>query len=181
MKLRTIIILVICGIITLIYALYNSFLLPILIYGWATGAFIITSNKKHIKLHCIDFLNKYSWPYLGISALLVLMAVINSIGDHNRAMEYQRCYESEINDTVVSLDRWGKMGNKINLAGGESFGVFISPLTKVIEVENVIQRKKNSVVLHKTSDNDTIVFMDSYGYKWTFVISNPSLKTIFEK
>ena len=51
MKLRTIIILAVCVVITGVYALYNFILMPILVYGWATGAFLITLNKKHIKLN----------------------------------------------------------------------------------------------------------------------------------
>lgn len=181
MKFRTIIILAICVVITGVYALYNFLLMPILVYGWATGAFLITLNKKHIKLNCIEFLNKYSWSYFGVSVLLVLLAAVNSIGYHNSAKEYRRCFESEINDTVASIDRWGKMGNKINLTNGESFGVYISPLTEVIDLENVIQKKRNIVTLHKKAQNDTIVFVDSHEYKWTFVIADPSLKTIFEE
>lgn len=46
MKLRTIIILAVCVVITGVYALYNFILMPILVYGWATGAFLITLNKK---------------------------------------------------------------------------------------------------------------------------------------
>ena len=59
MKFRTIIILAICVVITGVYALYNFLLMPILLYGWATGAFLITLNKKQIKLNYIEFLNKY--------------------------------------------------------------------------------------------------------------------------
>ncbi len=180
MKLRTIVILAICVVIISAYALYNFILVPILVYGWVTGAFIITLNRKHLKLNFVEFLNKYSWPYFGVSVLLVLLAAVNSIGYHNSAKEYRRCFETEINDTVAGIDRWGKMGNKINLTNGESFGVFISPLTEVIDLENVIQKKKNMVTLHKEANNDTIVFVDSHEYKWTFVIADPSLKTIFE-
>ena len=180
MKLRTIVILAICVVIISAYALYNFILVPILVYGWVTGAFIITLNRKHLKLNFVEFLNKYSWPYFGVSVLLVLLAAVNSIGYHNSAKEYRRCFETEINDTVAGIDRWGKMGNKINLTNGESFGVFISPLTEVIDLENVIQKKKNIVTLQKKANNDTIVFVDSHEYKWTFVIADPSLKTIFE-
>lgn len=181
MKFRTIIILAICLVITGVYALYNFLLMPILVYGWATGAFLITLNKKHIKLNCIEFLNKYSWSYFGVSVLLVLLAAVNFIGYNNSSKEYRRCFETEINDTVAGIDRWGKMGYKINLTNGESFGVYISPLTKVIELENIIQNKKNIVTLQKKIHNDTIVFVDSHEYKWTFIIADPSLKTIFEK
>ena len=181
MKLRTIVILAICVVIISAYALYNFILVPILVYGWVTGAFIITLNRKHLKLNFVEFLNKYSWPYFGVSVLLVLLAAVNSIGYHNSAKEYRRCFETEINDTVAGIDRWGKMGNKINLTNGESFGVFISPLTEVIDLENVIQKKKNIVTLQKKANNDTIVFVDSHEYKWTFVIADPSLKTIFEE
>ncbi len=181
MKLRTVVMLAICVVITGVYALYNFILLPILVYGWVTGAFLITINRKQIKLNYIEFLNKYSWSYFGVSVLLVFFAAVNSIGYHNRAKEYRRCLETEINDTVADIDRWGKMGNKINLTNGESFGVYISPLTKVIDLENVIHKKKNIVTLQKKAHNDTIVFVDSYEYKWTFVIADPSLKTIFEK
>ena len=180
MKFRTIVILTICAAIIGIYALYNYLLLPVLVYGWATAMFIITLNRKQIKFNCIDFLNKYSWSYLGVSVLLVLLATVNSIGYQNSTKEYQKCFDAEINDTVVSLERWGKMGNKVRLTNGESFGIFIDPLTKVIELENVIQNKKNIVILQKKAQNDTIVFMDSYDYEWTFEIANPSLKTIFE-
>ena len=181
MKLRTIVILALCGVIMLIYALYNFLLVPIFMYGWATGAFIIISHQKKIKLNCKDFLNKYSWSYLGVAVLLVFLAAVISIGYHNSAKEYRRCFETEINDTVAGIDRWGKMGNKINLTNGESFGVYISPLTQVIELENVIQKKKNMVTLQKKANNDTIVFVDSYDYRWIFKIGDPSLKTIFEK
>lgn len=181
MKLRTIVILIICAIVTCTYAIYNFIVLPIMSYGWMTGAWLMTLNKKQIKLNYIDFLNKYSWSYLVVSVFLVLCAAVMSIGYHNSTMEYRRCYESEINDTVISLDRWGKMGNKVNLTNGESFGIYIGPLTQVIDVENVIRRKKNIVTLQKKADNDTIVFIDSYGYKWTFEIADPSLKNIFEK
>ena len=181
MKLRTIIILAICIVITGVYALYNFLLMPILFYGWATGAFLITLNRKHIKLNCVEFLNKYSWSYFGVSVLLVLLAAVNSIGYHNSAKEYRRCFETEINDTVAGIDRWGKMGKKINLTNGESFVVYISPLSQVIELENVIQKKKNMVTLQKEANNDTIVFVDSHEYKWTFVIADPALKTIFEE
>ena len=181
MKLRTVVMLAICVVITGVYALYNFILVPILVYGWATGAFLITLNRKQIKLNCVEFLNKYSWSYFGVSVLLVLFAAINSIGYNNSAKEYRRCFESEINDTVAVIDRWGKTGNEINLTNGESFGVYISPLTKVIELENVIQKKKNIVTLQKKANNDTIVFVDSHDYKWTFVIADPSLKTVFEK
>ena len=181
MKLRTIVILVLCVVLMLIYALYNFLLVPIFMYGWATGAFLILSSQKKLKLNSKDFLNKYSWSYLGVSVLLVFFAAVNSIGYHNSAKEYRRCFETEINDTVAGIDRWGKMGNKINLTNGESFGVYISPLTQVIELENVIQKKKNMVTLQKEANNDTIVFVDSYDYRWTFKIGDPSLKTIFEK
>lgn len=75
----------------------------------------------------------------------------------------------------------GKTGNKVNLTNGKSFGIFIGPLTEVIELENVIQKKKNIVTLQKKANNDTIVFVDLHEYKWTFVIADPSLKTIFEE
>jgi hypothetical protein len=166
--------------ITCTYALYNFIAVPILFYVWMTIAFLVTSKKKQIKLNCIDFLNKYSWSYLGVSVLLVLLATVNSIGYQNRTKEYQKCFDAEVNDTVVSLERWGKMGNKVRLSNGESFGIFIDPLTKVIELENVIQKKKNIVILQKKAQNDTIIFVDSYDYEWTFEIANPSLKTIFE-
>lgn len=166
--------------ITCTYALYNFIAVPILFYVWMTIAFLVTSKKKQIKLNCIDFLNKYSWSYLGVSVLLVLLATVNSIGYQNRTKEYQKCFDAEINDTVESLERWGKMGNKVRLSDGESYGIFIAPLTKVIELENVIQKKKNIVILQKKAQNDTIVFVDSYDYEWTFEIANPSLKTIFE-
>ena len=181
MKLRTIVILAICVVIISAYALYNFILVPILVYGWVTGAFIITLNRKHLKLNFVEFLNKYSWPYFGVSVLLVLLAAVNSIGYHNSVKEYRRCFETEINDTVAGIDRWGKMGNKIYLTNGKSFGVYISPLTEVIDLENVIQKKKNIVTLQKKANNDTIVFVDSHEYKWTFVIADPSLKTIFEE
>lgn len=181
MKFRTVIILAICVVITCVYAIYNFILLPILVYGWTTGALLITLNRKQIKLNCVDFMNKYSWSYFGVSILFVLLAAVNSIGYSNGAKEYRKCYNAQINDTVISLDRWGKMGNKINLTNGESYGVFIDPLTEVIELENVIQKKKNIVTLQKKARNDTIVFVDSHEYKWTFVIADPSLKTIFEK
>ncbi|MEZ3558467.1 MAG: hypothetical protein K1V86_03255 [Duncaniella sp.] len=180
MKLRTIVVLTICVMITCTYALYNFIAVPILFYVWMTIAFLVTSKKKQIKLNCIDFLNKYSWSYLGVSVLLVLLATVNSIGYQNRTKEYQKCFDAEVNDTVVSLERWGKMGNKVRLSNGESFGIFIDPLTKVIELENVIQKKKNIVILQKKAQNDTIIFVDSYDYEWTFEIANPSLKTIFE-
>lgn len=172
---------IICVIIIGVYALYNFILLPVLFYGWATGAFIITLNKKQIKLNCVEFLNKYSWSYLGVSVLLVILAAVNSIGYHNGAKEYCRCFDAEINDTVFSLERWGKTGHKINLTNGESYGVFIEPLIKVIELENIIQKGKNIVILQKNAFNDTIVFMDSRSDEWTFVIADPSLKTIFEE
>ena len=181
MKLRTIVILVLCVVIMLIYALYNFLLVPIFMYGWATGAFLILSSQKKLKLNSKDFLNKYSWSYLGVSVLLVFFAAVNSIGYHNSAKEYRRCFETEINDTVVSLDRWGKMGKEIFLANGESYVVFINPLTEVIDLEKVIQKKKNIVTLRKNANNDTIVFVDSYDYRWIFKIGDPSLKTIFEK
>ena len=181
MKLRTIVILALCVVIMLIYALYNFLLVPIFMYGWATGAFLITLHQKKIKLNWKDFLNKYSWSYLGVAVLLVFWAAVISIGYHNSAKEYRRCFETEINDTVAGIDRWGKMGNKINLTNGESFGVYISPLTQVIELENVIQKKKNMVTLQKEANNDTIVFVDSYDYRWTFKIGDPTLKTVFEK
>ena len=117
---------------------------------------------------------------MGVSVLLVLLATVNSIGYQNRTKEYQKCFDAEINDTVVSVERWGKMGKKVRLTNGESFGIFIDPLTQVIELENVIQKKKNIVILHKKAQNDTIVFVDSYDYEWTFEIADPSLKTIFE-
>ena len=72
------------------------------------------------------------------------------------------------------------MGNEIKLANGESYRVYIAPLTMVIEVENIIQNKKNRIILQKKAYNDTIIFVDSYGYKWIFEIGDPSLKTIFE-
>lgn len=184
MKLRTIVILIICIIISGVYALYNFITVPILVYGWATGALLITLNRKQIKLSCIDFLNKYSWYYFGVSVLLILLAAGNSVGYHNREKEYRRCFDAEINDTVASLERWGKTGNKVNLTTGESFGVYLSPLTKVIELENVIQKNGNIVILQKKAHNDTIVFCrftNSYSYEWTFVIPDPSLKTIFEE
>ena len=180
MKLRTIVILALCVVIMLIFALYKFLLVPLFMYGWATGAFLILSSQKKLKLNCKDFLNKYSWSYLGVSVLLIFLAGVNSIGYHNRAKEYRLCFDAEINDTVVSLDRWGKMGKKVRLSNGESFGIFIDPLTKVIELENVIKEKKNIIILHKKAQNDTIVFVDSYDYEWTFEIANPSLKTIFE-
>lgn len=181
MKLRTVVMLAICVVIIGVYALYNFILVPILVYGWATGAFLITLNRKQIKLNCVEFLNKYGWSYFGVSVLLVFFAAVNSIGYHNSAKEYRRCFESEINDTVAVIDRWGKTGNKVNLTNGESFGIIIAPLTEVIELENVIQKKKNIVTLQKKANNDTIVFVDSHDYKWTFVIADPSLKTVFEK
>ena len=181
MKLRTIIILALCVVIMLIYALYNFLLVPIFMYGWATGAFLITLHQKKIKLNWKDFLNKYSWSYLGVSVLLIFLAGVNSIGYHNRTKEYQKCFDAEINDTVVSLDRWDKMGKEIYLANGESYVVFIEPLTEVIDLEKVIQKKKNTVTLRKKANNDTIVFVDSYDYRWIFKIGDPSLKTIFEK
>ena len=181
MKLRTIVILVLCVVIMLIYALYNFLLVPIFMYGWATGAFLILSSQKKHKLNSKDFLNKYSWSYLGVSVLLVLLATVNSIGYHNRTKEYQKCFDAEINDTVVSLHRWGKMGKEIYLENGESYVVFIEPLTEVIDLEKVIQKKKNIVTFRKKANNDTIIFVDSYDYRWTFKIGDPSLKTIFEK
>ena len=129
MKLRTIVILALCVVIMLIFALYKFLLVPLFMYGWATGAFIIISHQKKIKLNCKDFLNKYSWSYLGVSLLLIFLAGVNSIGYHNRTKEYQKCFDAEINDTVVSLESWGKMGNKVRLTNGESFGIFIDPLT----------------------------------------------------
>ena len=180
MKLRTIVILALCVVIMLIFVLYKFLLVPLFMYGWATGAFIIISHQKKIKLNCKDFLNKYSWSYLGVSLLLIFLAGVNSIGYHNRTKEYQKCFDAEINDTVVSLESWGKMGNKVRLTNGESFGIFIDPLTEVIELENVIQKKKNIVILQKKAQNDTIVFVDSYDYEWIFELANPSLKTIFE-
>lgn len=181
MKFRTITILAICVVITCVYAIYNFILLPILVYAWATVALLITLKRKQTKLNSVEFLNKYSWSYFGVSILLVLLAAVNSIGYSNGAKEYRKCHNAQINDTVISLERWGKMGNKINLTNGESYGVFIDPLTEVIELENVIQKKKNIVTLQKKAHNDTIVFVDSHEYKWTFVIADPSLKTIFEK
>lgn len=181
MKLRTIVILALCVVIMLIFALYKFLLVPLFMYGWATGAFLIASHQKKIKLNCKDFLNKYSWYYLGVSVLLIFLASVNSIGYHNRAKEYRRCLDTEINDTVVSLDRWGKMGNEIYLANGESYVVFIEPLTEVIELEKIIQKKKNIVTLRKKANNDTIVFVDSYNYRWIFKIGDPTLKTVFEK
>lgn len=121
MKLRTIVVLTICVMITCTYALYNIIAVPILFYVWMTIAFLVTSKKKQIKLNCIDFLNKYSWSYLGVSVLLVLLATVNSIGYQNRSKEYQK------------------------------------------------------VILHKKAQNDTIVFVDSYDYEWTFEIADPSL------
>ncbi len=180
MKVRTIVILGICILITIIFAIYNFLLVPIMAYGWATGAFLITLSRKKVRLSWIDFLNKYSWSYLGVSALLVFLAAVNSIGYHNCSQEYLRCYKDEINDTVINLDRWGKMGKKIYLANGESYGVFIEPLTTVIELERIVQHRKNIVILHKKADNDTLIFVDSYDYKWIFEIADPSLKTIFE-
>ena len=112
MKLRTIVILALCVVIMLIFALYKFLLVPLFMYVWATGAFIIISHQKKIKLNCKDFLNKYSWSYLEVSVLLIFFAGVNSIGYHNRAKEYRLCFDAEINDTVVSLDRWGKMGKK---------------------------------------------------------------------
>ena len=129
MKLRTIVILALCVVIMLIFVLYKFLLVPLFMYGWATGAFIIISHQKKIKLNCKDFLNKYSWSYLGVSLLLIFLAGVNSIGYHNRTKEYQKCFDAEINDTVVSLESWGKMGNKVRLTNGESFGIFIDPLT----------------------------------------------------
>lgn len=181
MKLRTVVMLAICIVITGVYALYNFILVPILFYGCATGAFLITLNRKQIQLNCVEFMNNYSWSYFGVSVLLIFLAAVNSIEYHNKAKEYRRCFETEINDTVVSLDHWGKIGNKVNLTNGESFGIFIGPLTKVIEMGNVIQKRKNIVTLQKKAHNDTIVFVDSHEYKWTFVIADPSLKTIFEE
>ena len=181
MKLRTIVILALCVVIMLIFVLYKFLLVPLFMYGWATGAFIIISHQKKIKLNCKDFLNKYSWSYLGVSVLLIFLAGVNSIGYHNRTKEYQKCFDAEINDTVVSLDRWDKMGKEIYLANGESYVVFIEPLTEVIDLEKVIQKKKNIVTLRKKANNDTIVFVDSYDYRWIFKIGDPSLKTIFEK
>ena len=58
MKLRTIVILALCVVIILIFALYKFLLVPIFMYGWATGAFIIISHQKKIKLNCKDFLNR---------------------------------------------------------------------------------------------------------------------------
>lgn len=181
MKLITFVMLAICVVITGVYALYNFILVPILFYGCATGAFLITINRKQIKLNCVEFLNKYSWSYFAVSVLLIFFAAVNSIGYHNRSKEYRRCFEAGINDTVVSLDYWGKTGNKVNLTNGESFGIFIGPLTEVIELGNVVKKRKNIVTLQKKAHNDTIVFVDSHEYKWTFVIADPSLKTIFEK
>lgn len=149
-------------------------------YGGATAAFLIVLEKKRIKLDFKDFLNKYRWSYFGVSSLLIFFACVNSLGFYNRANEYHRCYNAAINDTVIALDRWGKMGNKIKLANGESYGVYIAPLTMVIEVENMVQKKRNRIILQKKAYNDTIIFVDSYGYKWTFEIGDPSLKTIFE-
>ena len=159
MKLRTIVILTLCVVIMLIYALYNFLLVPIFMYGLASVAFLYTSYQKKIRLSCKDFLNKYSWSYFGVSALLIFFAGVNSIGYHNSAMEYRRCFDAEINDTVVSLDRWGKMGNEIYLAKGESYVVFTKPLTEVIDLGKVIQKKKNIVTLQKNANNDTIVFV----------------------
>ncbi len=180
MKPTTIIILAICVIITSVYAIYNFLFAPILMYGGATASFLITLDKKQIKLSPKDFLNKYRWSYFGVSVLLLFLAGVNSLGFHNSAKEYHRCYETAINDTVTALDRWGKMGNEIKLANGESYRVYIAPLTMVIEVENIIQNKKNRIILQKKAYNDTIIFVDSYGYKWIFEIGDPSLKTIFE-
>ena len=181
MKFRAIVILALCVVIMLIFALYKFLLVPLFMYGWATGAFLILSSQKKLKLNSKDFLNKYSWSYLGVSVLLVLLATVNSIVYHNRTKEYQKCFDAEINDTVVSLDRWDKMGKEIYLANGESYVVFIEPLTEVIDLEKVIQKKKNIVTLRKKANNDTIVFVDSYDYRWIFKIGDPSLKTIFEK
>ena len=129
MKLRTIVILALCVVIMLIFVLYKFLLVPLFMYGWATGAFLITLHQKKIKLNWKDFLNKYSWSYFGVSVLLIFLAGVNSIGYHNSAKEYRRCFDAEINDTVVSLESWGKMGNKVRLTNGESFGIFIDPLT----------------------------------------------------
>lgn len=181
MKLRTIITLTICFIITFIFAIYNFLLVPIFMYGMATVGFIITLNNKGVKLGYKEFLDKYSWPYLVVSIFLILFAVVNSIGINNAVKEYEKCYQTEINDTVVALDDWGKTGNKIRLATGESYCVFIGPLTEVIEVEGIIKKNKNIITLHKKAHNDTLTFVDSYDYKWYFEIGDPTLKTIFEK
>ena len=108
---------------------------------------------------------------MGVSVLLVLLATVNSIGYQNRTNEYQKCFDAEINDTVVSLERWGKTGNKVRLTNGESFGIFIAPLTKVIELENVIQKKKNIVILQKKPK--TILL-----FSWTHTTTNGLLKLL---
>lgn len=181
MRTDTIIILTVCAIITVIFAIYNFMAVPVMMYGGATIGFLFNLKQEHIKLSPAEFLNRYRWSYFGVSALLILLAGVNSIGYHNRAKEYHRCCETAINDTVIALDRRGKMGNMIKLANGETYGVFIAPLTKVIEVENIIRKNKNRIILKKKANNDTIIFIDSYGYTWTFPLADPSLKTIFEK
>ena len=181
MKLRTIIILSICVIITFIFAIYNFLIVPAFMYGMATVGIIITLRNRGQKLGYKEFLNKYNWSYLVVSIFLILFAVVNSIGFNKGAKEYERCYQTEINDTVVALNRWGKTGNKIILANGESYGVYIGPLTMVMEIESIIRKNKNIIILHKKAYNDTLIFVDSYDYKWCFEIGDPTLKNIFEE
>lgn len=135
-------------------------------------------SQQKLHLDFWGFLKKYGWFYWIATVSLIVFAVGNYSGDRASAEKYYQCYESTINDTVVSIDYWRKTGNKIELSNGNTYYVYITPY--IGEVENIVRRKRNTIVAKKKANCDTLYFVDSYDYKWKYVISNPKPKTIFE-
>lgn len=158
--------------------IYKFALVALFMYGFATVACVNTMNQQKLHLDFWGFLKKYSWFYWLATITLILFAVVNYHGDKASERMYYQCYESAINDTVVSIDGWRKTGNKIELSNGKIYNVYVTPY--IGGVENIVRRKRNTIVAKKKAKCDTLYLEDSYNYQWQFVISNPKPKTIFE-
>lgn len=75
----------------------------------------------------------------------------------------------------ISREQYGGRYLSLILCGN----FFINPFLSLYFLSGKADSKQTSTTFSKR--NDTIVFVDSHEYKWTFVIADPSLKTIFEK
>lgn len=176
---KSIILLIVIAIVLMTLVIYKFALAALFMYGFATFACVITMDQQKLHLDFWGFLNKYTWFYWVATITLILFAVVNYSGDKAAEKKYYHCYESALNDTVVSIDGWRKTGNEIELSSGKIYNVYVTPY--IGEVENIVRRKRNTIVAKKKANCDTLYFIDSYNYQWQFVISNPKPKTIFEK
>ena len=176
---KSIILLIAIAIVFMTLVIFRFALAALFMYGFATFACVITMSQQKLHLDFWGFLKKYSWFYWVATITLILFAVVNYQGDKASEEKYYNCYESALNDTVVSIDYWRKTGNKIELSNGKIYNVYVTPY--IGEVENIVRRKRNTIVVNKKANCDTLYFEDSYNYQWQFVICNPKPKTIFEE